>query len=352
MRRAFAVMVLLAAACSNATTPDTVNPTGAASVPRSSAAPATAPTSTRGPTTPSITAATTTTQPRVWRQLARMRFPRSEMPAVTLDGLIHVPGGFMETAQGAAGQVFHEAYDPVADEWSRLADMPDSRHHHMAAAVDGFLYVFGGFADAGSSTTIGTNTWRYSPASDQWEALSDMPTPVAAGAAVADGDGGIVIVGGVPAGTAVYRYSVADDDWQQLPSLRHAREHNGAAVAGGSVYALGGRWEGRTLTGVETLAPGDAGWSDGPDMLEARSGFAATVWNGTVIVGGGEDLDDFRTLTSVEVLGEGEWKVTDPLPVPLHGFAFVTVDGHLYSVGGSRRAGFVSNSGEMFARAS
>ena len=355
MRRVIAAVALLVAACSGATTPDTLTPSGATSITSTTAATTTPPPTAPDSTAPSVTTAPpntqpTTTQPPVWQRLARMRFPRSEMPVATLDGLIHVPGGFMETAQGAAGQAFHEAYDPVADEWFRLADMPEARHHHMAAVVAGRLYVFGGFADAGSSTTIGTNTWRYTPGSDEWEALADMPAPVAAGAAVADGDGGILIVGGVPAGTAVYRYSVADDDWLELPSLQHAREHNAAAVVGDTVYALGGRWEGATLTVVETLAPGAATWSEGPPMVEARSGFAATVWNGIVVVGGGEDLDDLRTLTSVEVLADGAWQMTDPLPVPLHGFAFVEVDGRLFSVGGSRRAGFVSNSGEMFVR--
>lgn len=285
----------------------------------------------------------------MWQRLARMRFPRSEMPAAAIGGLIHVPGGFMETAQGAAGQAFHEVYDPGTDEWSRLADMPEPRHHHMAAAVEGRLYVFGGFSDAGSSTTIGTNTWRYSPASDEWEALADMPAPVAAGAAVPDGDS-IVLIGGVPTGTAVYRYSISDDRWEELPPLQTAREHNAAVVVAGTIHVLGGRWAGMTSGSVEVLEPGATAWVDGPEMLEPRSGFAATVWRGAVVVGGGEDLGDLRTLTSVEVLTSTDWVSDAPLPVPLHGFAFVTVDDDLYSVGGSRRAGFVSNSGEMFVR--
>ncbi|HET7090058.1 MAG TPA: hypothetical protein VFL17_15585, partial [Anaerolineae bacterium] len=62
---------------------------------------------------------------------------RSEMPAVVLDGMIYVPGGF-------GGESRLERYDPIADEWEALADMPDGRHHLMAAAHDGYLYVFGG----------------------------------------------------------------------------------------------------------------------------------------------------------------------------------------------------------------
>lgn len=345
IRRLVAFAVVLVA-CSGGATSETAVP----AVSSTGGAASTQPTITSTTTTTTATpGSTTTAQPSVWQRLARMRYPRSEMPAVVIGGQVYVPGGYMETAQGAAGQVFHEAYDPVTDQWSRLADMPESRHHHMAAAVDGALYVFGGFADAASSTTLGTNAWRYSPGSDTWEVLTDMPGPVAAGAAVAVGDS-IFVVGGVPAGTAVYRYSVDSDRWEAMPALATAREHNAAAVVDGAVFAIGGRWGGETLTEVEVLEPGAAAWVPGPDMLEPRSGFGATVWQGDLVVGGGEDLQELRTSASVAALNGGTWTSLAPLPVPLHGFAFVTVDGALYSIGGSRRAGQVANGGETYVR--
>ena len=58
-----------------------------------------------------------------WANGVRMPTPRSEMPAVEIDGLIYVPGGF-------GGDDVLEAYEPAGDRWLRLADMPDRRHHH------------------------------------------------------------------------------------------------------------------------------------------------------------------------------------------------------------------------------
>src|SRR3990172_13431223 len=75
-----------------------------------------------------------------WQQHASMPTQRSEMPAVALDGLIYVPGGF-------GGEAAFEAYDPLTDTWQSLPLLPDGRDHLMAAAPGGGvtaqrIYIF------------------------------------------------------------------------------------------------------------------------------------------------------------------------------------------------------------------
>jgi hypothetical protein len=72
-----------------------------------------------------------------WEEQTSMPTARSEMPAVELNGLIYVTGGF-------GGEQTLEAYDLANDSWQALADLPAQRHHVMAAAHDDRLFVFGG----------------------------------------------------------------------------------------------------------------------------------------------------------------------------------------------------------------
>jgi hypothetical protein len=61
-----------------------------------------------------------------WQLGTSMPAPaRSEMSAVTLNGLVYVPGGF-----GGANRL--ERYDPTTGQWQALAEMPAGRHHLIA----------------------------------------------------------------------------------------------------------------------------------------------------------------------------------------------------------------------------
>jgi hypothetical protein len=138
-----------------------------------------------------------------WTEAADMLTNRSEMPAVTLAGLIYVPGGF-------GGEERLEVYDPQADEWTALADMPEGRHHLMAAGYNGRLYLFGGADSSGWQPT--TTTWVYDPEADSWTELAPMPEARLAGAAVTLGDF-LYVMGGTGGTQALLRYDPAADSW-------------------------------------------------------------------------------------------------------------------------------------------
>ena len=52
-------------------------------------------------------------------------------------GLFYVPGGL-------GGERLFQAYDPAADAWLDLPNLPEPRHHLMSAAYGGKVYIFGG----------------------------------------------------------------------------------------------------------------------------------------------------------------------------------------------------------------
>jgi N-acetylneuraminic acid mutarotase len=67
---------------------------------------------------------------------------------------------------------------------------------------------------------------------------------------------------------------------------------------------------------------------------------------------GGEVLNPvLATLDSIEVMpAGGSWRTAEKLPLPLHGVAAASVDGALYILGGSERAGAILNHGRAFLR--
>jgi len=125
-----------------------------------------------------------------WSAAAPLPEPVQELSAAVLHGRIYVAGGFDRT--GAPTAVAFR-YDPVANQWERVADLPAARHHMPLAAVDDTLYAVGGLAEA---TFVPENTlWIYRDDQNRWESRAPLPAPRgAAGVGVVSGN--LVVVGG------------------------------------------------------------------------------------------------------------------------------------------------------------
>ncbi len=266
---------------------------------------------------------------------------RSEMPAAVLNGLIYVPGGF-------GGETVFQAYDPGGEAWIDLAPLPSGRHHAMAAAADGKIYLFGGAAV--NSETGTPNVFAYDPDRNSWTEKSPMPEPRLAAAAVTL-DGQIYIVGGVGESQDLLAYDPARDIWRRLAALNHPREHLAAAALGGEIYALGGRWAGLGETNsVEIYDPQTDTWREGPPLLRPQAGFGAAVIEDHILVAGGEVLMiGNETLAAVEVFDPDTqtWSFAPDMPIALHGLAVAAADNRLYLLGGSSRAGAIENLGRV-----
>lgn len=106
-----------------------------------------------------------------------------------------------------------------------LAPLPEDRHHLMAAAYDGRIYVFGGASGRAWQPT--NTTWAYVPGHDTWSELASMPETRVAGAAVSLGDY-LYVIGGTGGTAALLRYDATADTWTSLASLNQPREHTAA----------------------------------------------------------------------------------------------------------------------------
>jgi N-acetylneuraminic acid mutarotase len=280
---------------------------------------------------------TTTSAPAGWGELAPMEIARSEHPAVVLDGEIVVFGGLVEVGVGrTAVTPTVEAYVPDTDTWRQLPELPEPRHHGMAAAVGDRLFFIGGYTPTDEpSPTV----WEL--VEDVWLARAPLTAPVAAAAAVVAGNV-IYVVGGVPDGY-LQAYDADADGWTILQAPATQREHVAAAVLEDEVWAIAGRWMGEILDTTEIYDPAADGWREGPRLTEPRSGFGAAVVDDAIIVAGGEVFDPDEALDSAEILDGEEWRLIDPLPHGLHGNPLVAIDGRVYLPGGSTRPAGVAN---------
>lgn len=254
-----------------------------------------------------------------------------------------VAGGFFADGSSSARV---DAYDPAADTWRRLPDLPMGVDHAAAAAYRGRVYVVGGYA---ATRRPLRGAWVLERG--RWRALPRMPFPRGAAAAAVVGSR-LYVVGGVgPAGLA--RNALALDltrgRWSVLAGPR-PREHLAAASAGGRVYALGGRLAGidTNLATVESFAPGERRWRREPSLPQARGGTGAAAVAGRIVSVGGEEPGG--TIGRVYRFDPAtrRWSRLPDLPTPRHGLGVVALGGRVYAVAGGPQPGlFVSGANEV-----
>jgi N-acetylneuraminic acid mutarotase len=316
-----------------ATAAATAAPTGAAA-----STPAASPTASPATATrlPATAAATPAAERGAWAAVGPMPTPRSEVGGAALDGRIYVAGGFL--ANGDTSPAV-EVYEPARDGWRAAAPLPEPRNHLALATVGGKLYATGGYARGLDRPT--RDAWVYDPAANAWKPIAPLPLPRAAHAA-AEANGRLVVVGGVgddPARPLVY--DPAADRWTPGAPMPDRREHLAAAGHAGKVYAIAGRWGGGNLGNVAAYDPAADAWATLPPLPTPRSGLAAAAIDGKLYVTGGEALTGGTTFPQLEIfdIAAGRWSTGPPLPTARHGVAGVALDGRFYVLAGGPTAG-------------
>lgn len=146
---------------------------------------------------------------RTWRRAKAMPAPRSGYALAALDGKLYVFGGF--DGRQFCREVF--VYDPSSDTWSTRTPMPEARGFATAAAAasDGTIFVIGGENERGP---LAANQ-VYTPSQEgaqPWRERRSLPRPVSK-----LGSGSvssyIYTFGG---GGQLYRYDIRADAWETL----------------------------------------------------------------------------------------------------------------------------------------
>jgi DNA-binding CsgD family transcriptional regulator/N-acetylneuraminic acid mutarotase len=194
-----------------------------------------------------------------WRSGADKPTAVHNAGAGVLGGKVYVPGGY--SAEGGVIADL-EIYDPQEDSWAQGASMPLGLCAYALAVVENRLYVFGGWDGA----KYVASTYEYDPSSDAWSEKTPMPSArgfAAAGAV----QGQIHIVGGYDGQQEldrVQRYDPSAEGggspWVELSPMNVPRGGLGVATIAGSLYAIGGGWDGY-LAFNERYDPRSDAWS-------------------------------------------------------------------------------------------
>jgi N-acetylneuraminic acid mutarotase len=273
--------------------------------------------------------------------LAPLNTVRQEHGVGALDGEVYVLGGYTPQATDSV-----RAYDPDTMTWRDAAAFPGPFNHPNVGVANGKLYVLGFYIGSDMSTA---SAQSYGFDGTTWVEVEPFPTDTQrAAACVASLGDKIYVFGGRHASRSVATSAVYDavgDSWAPLPDMPVEREHCVAGAINGKIYIAGGRKD--TIAGVEASTlefdPNAPGYVQKAPMPTPRGGTAGAVLGGKLFVFGGEGSDDdpngvFPDIEAYDP-SSNEWEAYPPMKVPRHGMGAAEVGGRIYIPAGADRQG-------------
>jgi len=275
-----------------------------------------------------------------WRPRAPLPIPRTEMAwAVAYRNRVHLVGGY---AEQRVDRPYHHAYDPVADQWEELPQLPRGANHVGVATLGDRLYAFGGFIE--QNRTPHDESFAFD--GTQWSRLRRLPEAFGAMSCIALG-GRIHLVGGA-IGSDWRRsidwhlvYDPQADRYERRQPMPVARDHAGIVVVGNALHIIGGRVDSfHTNSSLHHSYDAQADrWTFRTPLPTPRSGHGCVLYRGRVFVMGGEGTN--------RVFGQNEawdpvterWEQHAPMLTPRHGMGAVAVGDAIYVAGGGPQMG-------------
>ena len=187
-----------------------------------------------------------------WTQKADMPTPRKTKTCV-VDGKIYAIGGW-STANEQSQLETVEVYDPATDAWAKAQSMNHARCSAAMSVVNGEIYAMGGIGWPPNRDQSGqylsslylSNVEVFNPETDQWQERTEMSAPKADHAATAI-DGKIYVMGGYfqedrksKTLSAIEIYDPATDRWTQAPDMLIGKSGHATEVIDGQIYIFGG----------------------------------------------------------------------------------------------------------------
>ncbi len=250
-----------------------------------------------------------------------------------------------------------QVFDPEENRWTTGARPPFQIHHFQAVELDGLIYAAGAFTDNYPREKGIENVYVYDPKADEWRKGPEIPPARrrgAAGAAVHNRK--IYVAGGIVGGHGPHatcqpwldEFDPETGRWTVLPDAPRARDHFPAAVAGGKLYAVGGRDSGAkgnffatTITEVDVYDFAAGTWSTLAARLPTgRAAPAAAVLGNEILVFGGESAQPLaHSETEALDVTKHTWRTLAPMKEGRHGTQAIVWKDRVYVAAGSRKRG-------------
>jgi N-acetylneuraminic acid mutarotase len=113
-----------------------------------------------------------------WEKLPDLPTQRNHLAMVALDGKIIVAGGRFGPGATAERTDVVEIYDPATRTWTKGAPLPAPRGGITGAAHGGCMFVFGGEGERTHVLGLTPNTYAYDPRANRWTTLPNLPIAV------------------------------------------------------------------------------------------------------------------------------------------------------------------------------
>ncbi len=298
------------------------------------------------PTLPAGTPPATTVY---WSSAAPAQLKRQEgMGAVAADGKLYLFGGYWGDP-GWTPTKRADAYDPRSDTWSTLPELPVGMSHAAVVAGGNTLYLAGGYPAEGdgSGQQWATNAvWAYNIQAKTYTPLPALPAARGAGGLVLDGRV-LHYFGGSDSNRvdSNSHWTLALDGgtaWKSAAALPAARNHLGAVLLNGKIYALGGQTgqDGGAVyrANVYVYDPATDTWSSAGDLPTPRSHheLSTLVLDGKIVVLGGQTTGG-RALADASIYdpATNRWAPMTSLPAARTAGVAGVVDGTLMFTTGS-----------------
>jgi N-acetylneuraminic acid mutarotase len=228
-----------------------------------------------------------------------------------------------------------------------LAPMPKGSSHLIIAALNGKIYLAGGFTANVHRNPLDQFV-EYDPATNQWRTLAPLSAPRGA-VGLAAVNGMIHAIGGrSPDGNVVAiheAYNPATNSWTPKAPLPVARDHLGIVALNGAIHVFGGR-RGATTDRVaqhDVYDPVTDRWRQAAPLPTPRSAGAAVVHQGRIFYAGGECKDPMTRATYDEVElydpQADRWTTLRRHPTGFHAAAAISSGPNVYVLGGNAGCG-------------
>lgn len=275
---------------------------------------------------------------------ASPRVARTEAGGTACAGRFYLVGGI----GGFAGTLTSfEGYDPAADAWETLPDLPRPVNHPGVVAAEDRVWVVGGFGPLGlrlrgfmfARWDPLTEVSVYDPRTRTWSEAPPLPAPRGAGG-VAVADGAIWYCGGIDEGRGLsadlFRFDLAERRWERRAPMPTARDHLRLEAVGGSLFALSGRRDDlrHNLAVVERYDVATDTWTRAADIPLARGGFGSVVHDGAIWTFGGEEVWTCSDAVERYDPAADRWERAGSLPEARHGICAGVIGGRIHLVSG------------------
>jgi hypothetical protein len=290
-----------------------------------------------------------------WSMAGQTTTARTEIAVTEIGGKAYVMGG---GALGRQDSPMAQEFDPASGgRWRDLAPMPKGASHVGVAALNGKVYVAGGFTrnvhmdplDQFAAYDLLTNTWQ---------TLTPLSTRRGSVGLAAVGGKLHAIGGRTPDTKTVTMHEVYDPatgKWTAAAPLPTARDHLGIMVVDGKIHIFGGRLD-DIVDNVglhDVYDPATDTWQSAAPLPTKRSAGAAVLYRGLILYHGGECKDPMTRATFDEFEAydpkTDSWRTLAKAPTGLHGHAAVAAGNTAYFIGGNAGCGGDQPSSAIYA---